>query len=205
MYHGEAILEGLSYANESSLLTLYYAQQGNSRYQYSMSQQDNSAIWSLELLGNPGRFARAVPTNFSSFVQSVMYDLDKSTLSATCTTTDSSGDSIGCLRGTFALDAFAFYLNDSRVNTETILRPTDREWMYSDDAPSFTLHYVQKDGQLGSVVMQSAVTKRNHCELLKICLQVPAPTLDVIVPLGLALWAEDHYATYCNTPRLYTY
>ena len=106
--------------------------------------------------------------------------------------------------GYFIHDDFSFYLNDTRINAEIKLRPVDKEWSYSDDAPSFTLRYVEPDDQLGDVVMQTAVTKRNHCELLKICLQVPAPTLDIVVPLGLALWAQDRHTTYCTTPRLYS-
>jgi hypothetical protein len=106
--------------------------------------------------------------------------------------------------GYFIRDDLSIYLNDTRhINTEIKLRPVDKEWLYSNDAPSFALHYVKPNGQLGDLVMETAVTKRNHCELLKICLQAPAPTLDTVIPLGLALWAEDRYATYCYAPKFY--
>ena len=107
------------------------------------------------------------------------------------------------MRGYFILDDLSIYLNDTRTNTEIEVRPVDKEWLYPNDAPSFTLHEVRPNGQLGDMIMTSAVTRRDHPEALKICLQAPAPTLDVIVPLGLALWAEDRYATFCYAPRVY--
>lgn len=206
-FHGEAILEGRSHVNASSLVTFYYAQQGTTvkhhYFDYRMSQQDiYSQNWTLEL-DNSSRIA--APTELSPLVQSVSYDFDKSTLSATCTTAnDSSTNATECMWGYFIRDDLSIYLNDTRhINTEIKLRPVDKEWLYSNDAPSFALHYVKPNGQLGDLVMETAVTKRNHCELLKICLQAPAPTLDTVIPLGLALWAEDRYATYCYAPKFY--
>ena len=203
-FPGEAILAGRSYANETSTITFYYATLGtsvkNPYFGYSMSRQGSYSVnWTLELDG-PSQVA--VPAELLPLVRSVSYDPEKSTMSATClAANDSSTNASECMLGHFVRDNLSISLNDTRVNTEIQVRPVDKEWLYSNDAPSFTLHYVKPNGQLGDMIMETAVTQRNHCEILKICLQASTPTLEVIAPLGLALWAEDRYATYCYSPK----
>jgi hypothetical protein len=169
-----------------------------------MSERDDDQNTRTLELDNASQLA--VPAELVPLVQSVSYDLDKSTLSAKCTTiNDSSSEPTACMWGYFIRGNLSFSLNNTIINAEVKLRPADKEWRYSDDAPSFSLHHVKPGSdQLGDMVMQTAVTKRNHCEILKICLRLPAPILDIVVPLGLVLLAQDRYATYCTTPRLYS-
>jgi hypothetical protein len=169
----------------------------------SKRDHDNPSTRTLEL-DNASQIG--VPAELVPLVQSVSYDLDKSTLSANCTTTnDTSSEPTACMWGYFTRDNLSFYLNNTVNNAEIRLRPLYKEWSYSDDAPSFSLYRVKPDSdQLGDMVMQTAVTMRNHCETLKICLRLPTPILDIIVPLGLALLAQDRYAAYCTTTRLYS-
>jgi hypothetical protein len=169
-------------------------------YEFTITQSNDSNIWTFDL--GAASFNDDSP-KFYPPVRSIAYDLNKSTMSATCMNIGSKV-AFPCMWGHFDRDYyFSMSLNDTRTNTVTKLRAVDREWYYSDDAPSFTLNNVAPDGQLGDMVMQSAVTKRSHCELLKVCLSKGAPGLEILAPLGLVLWAEDRYTSYCTTPRLY--
>lgn len=213
-FQGEALLTGgtFEHSEPQALLSLYYAQPESTTrsiyLQYILIRNGDSDIWTLDLYPNTTS-AIVVPSELFSFVRSISYDLNKNTVTALCSTISQSGAvnmtaAQPCMWGYFIRKhQFAFFLNNTLTYTETVLRGTYDEWQYPDDAPSFTLNAVEPDGRLGGVVMQTAVTKRNHCEILKICLSSRNPTLDILTPLGLALWAQNTYTSYCKTPRLY--
>lgn len=207
VFTGEAILEGRLSMFQSPRALLYFSlpgSDGRMEYEYIITPHGNdSNIWTFDF--NRTSFTEGAEglQAFYPSVRSIAYDLNKHTMSATCTTIGSP-TLFPCMWGSFDRENyFRVSLNDTRTLIETDLRAVDRESFYSDDAPSFTLNDVKPDGQLGNMVMQSAVTKRSHCELLKVCLGSNTPGLDILAPLGLVLWAQDRYTTYCTTPRLY--
>lgn len=148
-----------------------------------------------------------IPRDMHPFVQTISYDVDKNTMSAACTNPDSVVNTTlakSCMWGYFIRNnGLSFVFNDTRTYTETKFQTVDKQWSYDDDAPSFELHKLRLNGEFGEVIIQTAVTKRNHCQLLKICLGSKIPNLGMLAPLGLALWAQDRYASYCSIPRLY--
>jgi len=86
----------------------------------------------------------------------------------------------------------------------TQLRAVDKEWRFPDDAPSVVVRFKGPDGKLSDIAIQSAVTQRNHCDTLKVCLPSRRLTLANLVPLGVILEAQEAYAQYCTRPRIYS-
>jgi len=85
----------------------------------------------------------------------------------------------------------------------TQLRAVDKEWRFVNDAPSVVVRFEGLNGKLGRIAIQSAVTQRNHCGKLKVCLPSRNLTLVDIVPLGVILEAQEAFAQYCTRPILY--
>jgi len=110
-----------------------------------------------------------------------------------------------CAFGNYSVASYlSFELYDSRIGATIRMRAVDKEWEFPDDAPSVVLSTQLSDDQLGSVVLQSAVTERNHCRTLKVCLSSRTPSFDTIAPLGVLLMAQNRYAEYCSRPRIYS-
>ncbi|KAF9468680.1 hypothetical protein BDZ94DRAFT_1304436 [Collybia nuda] len=169
----------------------------NVRLDYIITNGSDLNHWTFDLKNTTVEFKDLA--DFPVIIQSVSYDLDENSISAKCLTPNASTPE-HCMWGDYhPHDYFAFFLNDTRTNTQIQLRAEYKEWNYSDDAPSFRLNYAEPNG---GRVMETAVTKRNHCESLLICLDSDKPGFETIVPLGLALWAEDAFASYCTTTGL---
>ncbi|KAI0080681.1 hypothetical protein K474DRAFT_1704492 [Panus rudis PR-1116 ss-1] len=93
------------------------------------------------------------------------------------------------------------------ASSNTILRTLDKQWAFSDDAPSFILRTVDpSDDSLKDTVVRSAVTKKGDCTQLKVCLAglpdqqgtiVGGP---VLAPLGIILMRQADYGVACTTP-----
>ena len=86
----------------------------------------------------------------------------------------------------------------------TQLRAVDKEWRFPDDAPSVVVRFEGPNGKLGDIAIQSAVTQRNHCNTLKLCLPLRNLTLANLVPLGVILGAQETFSQYCTRPRIYS-
>jgi hypothetical protein len=108
-----------------------------------------------------------------------------------------------CAFGNYSAKPYlAFKLQDSRTGAITQLRAVDKEWEYNNDAPSAVIHFQTPNG-LGGIALQSAVTQRNRCDVLKICLSSRTPDFTTLAPVGVLLLAQNIYAEYCTQPRLY--
>jgi len=109
-----------------------------------------------------------------------------------------------CMQARFDTSPYLnFTVDDFLLRTSMTLKTLDKEWHWGDDAPSFILEAVDKMGSFLGKVLQTAVTRRNYCDTLKVCLGTPTPGAEVLAALAVALDAQDKYATYCTMPRLY--
>jgi len=77
------------------------------------------------------------------------------------------------------------------------------EYKYQDGAPSFTLRFATADGNLtDSLLLHSALMKRNEHNILKLCLNEMA-TAEV---LGLVfLEVLEKYSAFINCPRVFSF
>jgi hypothetical protein len=181
---------------------------------YFPSQTNNSVLefyFDYSLVANttvtPGNLGSQflvfdAPLPGSSFIPpdilSITYDVQKQAISANC----AKGL---CAFGNYSTAPYlSFTLQDSRTGTITKLRAVNKEWKFPDDAPSVVLRYSDAGDKPGGIALQSAVTQRDHCETLKVCLSSRTPDLATLAPLGVLLMAQQTYAGYCLRPRIYS-
>jgi len=151
-------------------------------------------------------FNSSSPLKSQPGIVGVSYNGTSKSFNASCLHQSGSSSTPGtCAYGRYATEPYlSFSIFDSRVGTNTSLRAFDKEWRYSDDAPGVVIRFEQANGELGDIAIQSAVTRRNHCQVLKLCLPSRTLTLAQLVPLGMILSAQEEYAKYCSQPRIYT-
>ncbi|KAJ7253200.1 hypothetical protein C8J57DRAFT_1660371 [Mycena rebaudengoi] len=128
----------------------------------------------------------------------VTYYLGNSTLSATCITPNATF----CTLGSFHESGFlTFSIVDAFNKSAVALRAVDKEWVYgkADDAPSYILREVQDKGDLGAVVVRTAVTNLHDCTSLKLCAN--SANVQTLVPVGLTLLKQNEYSKVCTTPN----
>lgn len=128
------------------------------------------------------------PSNLQPTVYQVQYNLNTNTMSATCFASGSVSNTTAtkCMEGSYdPKNHFAMSINDTRVNTLTYLRATEKTWFSGRDEPSFTLKDVQSDGTLGKIAVETVGTD-DYCGTVKLCL-ARGSDLDMMVPLGLTL------------------
>ncbi|KAF9058199.1 hypothetical protein BJ165DRAFT_1334626, partial [Panaeolus papilionaceus] len=97
-------------------------------------------------------------------------------------------------------------LKDEATGLVTTMNSVDKQWLFKDDAPSLVLDRSsnQTSGENNlPPVLQTSVTRRNHCEQLKVCMSSPTLSLPSIVAMGLILKAQQDYSSYCLQPRIY--
>ena len=180
---------------------------------YYPSQTNNSTLefyFDYSLLVNttqtPGKLnSRFLVLNAplgSSFISpdisAITYDVRARAISANC------AEGL-CAFGNYSTTPYlSFTLQDSRTGAITQLCAVDKEWKFHDDAPSVALHYPNTGDKPGRIALQSAVTQRNHCETLKVCLSSRTPDFATLAPLGVLLMAQQTYAEYCLRPRIYS-
>ena len=104
-----------------------------------------------------------------------------------------------CMEASVRTTPLDFTIRDLDSSSTVFLRTVDKEWRFGDDAPSFVLRNLVEP----RLVLQTAVTKRNFCDTLKVCLNDREPGPAVLAALTVALDAQDTFATYCTMPRLY--
>jgi hypothetical protein len=128
-------------------------------------------------------------------ILAITYDIQNQAIFATC------AEGLCALANYSTAPYLSFTLQDARTGAITQLRAVDKEWKFPDDAPSVSLSYLDTGDK---PALQSAVTQRNHCEKLKVCLSSRTPDFATLAPLGVLLMAQQTYAQYCLRPRIYT-
>ncbi|KAH8103628.1 hypothetical protein BXZ70DRAFT_926691 [Cristinia sonorae] len=187
-------------------------------FSYSVNDDSSSDLWTFQLreFDSP---QGSIPLQQYPTLQQVRYDFINHTVMGNCTTLISPGssatNSTSCTSGTFnPYDWLSFNLTSSVPLNNSISRlpPTtahlgiiDKEWAFSNDAPSLILQTTPDPQQLP--VLRTAVTKRSDCTQLKVCLagvdgrEGGVVGAEVLVPLGLILIRQSDYATFCTTPK----
>ncbi|EJD46138.1 hypothetical protein AURDEDRAFT_164796 [Auricularia subglabra TFB-10046 SS5] len=148
-----------------------------------------------------------IPPELVPTLRSVSYNFADSSINGTCATP--GGNDTLCVTGTFNPGhhmSFDLFANTTGTRVHTPSRIVDREWAFTDDAPSLILRTVEDDGKLGDVILRTAVTKKGDCTKLKVCVDgdsdddAGAVGASVLVPLGLILARQGDYAIHCTTP-----
>lgn len=168
----------------------------------------------------------SIPLEFYPTLQSVHYDFGSLTIDGNCTlpaTTNASGNTttVPCMKGTFDPSSHLSFNITSAVplnstvassypasvpNTTTLLGIPDNGWDFSMFAPALRLEEREPDGQLGHLVLKTAVTKPHDSTELKVCVAGPqgrqGATVqpEVFAPLGLVLMRQADFALYNTQP-----
>ena len=121
----------------------------------------------------------------------ITYDIQNQAISATC------AEGLCAFMNYSIAPYLSFTLQDSRTGAITQLRAADKEWKFHDDAPSVSLRYLNTGDKPGGVALESAVTQRNHCDILKVFLSSRTPDFATLAPLGVLLMAQQTYAESC--------
>lgn len=103
----------------------------------------------------------SIPAAFMPVLRAVTYNFIDNTVNGTC-----GANGTLCMSGTFNDGDYMSFALDYNVTgpapVHAAVRIEDRQWAFSDDA----LRSVKADNSLGSVVLQTAVTKRSDCTQL---------------------------------------
>jgi len=218
------ILDGRSVKNPSYTPNVArFYQQGSSQslFTYDVNSNSNADFWTFQLR----EFDTAqslIPLNLYPTLQDVQYDFINDTITGNCTVPAAPGSSItnstSCTSGTFNPNNWLSFnltssipLNDTTVpapSTTTFLQAVDKQWAFTNDAPSLILDTVNPaTSALQQAVLQTAVTKRGDCTQLKVCIagisgrESSLVGAEVMAPLGLILIRQADYATECTTPK----
>lgn len=196
-FAGEVILDGGKNPSQIPTASFFYPSQTNNSaqpyFRYSLVQNGTGNLYPQYLVFNASASASSVPPDISM----ISYSVQIPVISAYC----ASGL---CAFGNYSKEPYlSFTLHDSHTRNVTQLRAVDKEWKFPNDAPSVVLNYQNGDKQ-GGVALQTAVTRRNHCEMLKVCIPSKTPDFATLAPLGILLMAQQTYAQYCLLPRIYS-
>lgn len=210
-FAGEAIIQSPSLgSSRQPFMSFYYPETPDSTakihyFDYVMTNDPNASTQTLSFAGAASQ--GVVPADLRPNIQSVSIASPgkNNAISAQCVTTiNSTSVPVPCMTGTYQISPYLnFSLQDS--GNTTYLRAVDKEWQFIDDAPSFVLRYSSSDPRqpLGSIAIETAVTERNRCEVLKVCLGSRKLGFDILAPLGVAFISQNNFAAYCTQPRIY--
>ena len=137
----------------------------------------------------------------------------KGTLVAVCEFPPLVGGTLGnatdgatCGQGLFSSSPYLQLILDN-ANRTTRVHSVDKEWEFTDDAPSVVLRRRASGFLLPGpttmghedemTLVQTAVTRRNHCEELKVCLGERTLGFDTLASLGLLLRAQTIFSGSC--------
>jgi hypothetical protein len=191
-------------------MSLYYPETPDSitkihYFDYVMTNDKNATTQTLSFAGAVSQVV--FPADLQPNIQSVSIASPgkSNSISAQCATTvNSTTVPVPCMTGTYQISPYLHFSLQDSGNT-TYLRAVDREWNFVDDAPSFVLRYSSSDPRqpLGGIAIKTALTERNHCEVLKVCLGSRKLGFDMLAPLGVAFISQNNFATYCTQPQVY--
>lgn len=93
----------------------------------------------------------------------------------------------------------------SPIRRRTFIRAEASEYRFKNDAPVVSLRYADPSGRLSdTVVLRTALTKRNSHTTLKVCGDTTVVTADHLGPLAVVMTALNEYAVYINRPKVYS-
>lgn len=222
-----AVLDGRDYNDPRYTPDVaHFFQTGTNLYMftYDISDSQDSDIWGFHLR-EWDTVQSQIPLEQYPTLQQLSYNFVNNTLSGNCTTPVAPGsnntNSTACLSGTFNPNNYLSFDITSSVplnttttsNTtstpsfETQLRIVDKQWAFSDDAPSLILKRVDSSSNnLEEIVLRTAVTHPSDCTKLKVCLNGVSGRVggavgaEVMAPLGLIMLRQADYAQECTTP-----
>jgi len=173
-------------------------------FDYVMTTDPNTTTQTLSFAGAVSQVV--VPADLQPNIQSV--SITSNSTSAQCATTvNLTTVLVPCMTGTYQISPYLnFSLQDSASGNTTYLRVVDKEWEFGTiDSPSFVLRYSSSNPcqPLGGIAIQTALTERNRCNVLKVCLGSRKLGFDILAPLGVAFIAQNNFAAYCTQPRMY--
>ena len=183
--------------------SFHYGGSDSPSYEYFMPQDDDGAdIKHFRVNSSVTLPAGVHPPP----VQELSYQFNKDgtgTLAANCTNTNTSSTA-PCMEGSFqgASDKrLSVAVTNSSGATRKLDAVDEGSWapLAADDAPNFKL----VEDVHRNAILQTVVTKRGACSLLKLCLNPGDEDVDFVPSLaaiGLALLAQDKYAKLCTTP-----
>ncbi|KZV99158.1 hypothetical protein EXIGLDRAFT_259623 [Exidia glandulosa HHB12029] len=205
----QVILDGRSYKDPRytpDVARFYVGNGAAPLFTYDLDQT-NSDAWTFHFRTFDAP-EDSLPPAFVPVLRAVTYNFVDNTLNGTCTV--SGGNDTLCMTGTFNPGNFlSFDLNYNITGTPVHApsRAFDKQWAFSDDAPSLILRSVEADNSLGDVILRTAVTKRSDCTQLKVCVDglsgqgdAAAVGPEVMAPLGLMLARQGDYGIQCTTP-----
>ena len=211
-FEGEVILTGAVDPSHISTASFYYSTDGQRskrafHYNYTLTANHTSAQnWQTLSLNGTSLFPE---TQFD--IVHISYNMTGNSnnyFEAGCMRNishPSAAKPAMCGRGQYNTTPYlSFAITELAGGGFTQLRAVDKEWRFPDDAPSVVVSFEGSDGKLGDIAIQSAVTQRNHCNTLKLCLPSRNPTLANLVPLGVILEAQETFSQYCTRPRIYS-
>jgi hypothetical protein len=106
-----------------------------------------------------------------------------------------------------------FTINNSTSDpTSTVhIQAESREWAYDNDAPSFSLlRYTRdprttpEDSKEATILLRSALTKRNSPSVLKVCASEDDISLEVLGPLSVMMGALNRFSVFISRRRIFS-
>jgi hypothetical protein len=106
-----------------------------------------------------------------------------------------------------------FSINNSTSDPASMvyIQAQSKEWAYDNDAPSFSLlRYIRdprttsKDSTEPTVLLRSALTKRNYPSVLKVCSNEVDASLEVLGPLSVVMGALNRFSVFISRPRIFS-
>lgn len=206
----QVVLDGRSYKDARYVPEVARFYTGNGAaplFTYDLDQTDSDA-WTFHFREFDAP-QESLPAAFVPVLRSVTYNFIDHTVNGTCAAVAGANDTL-CVTGSFNPDNFMSFdlsYNITGTPVQAKSRTLDKQWAFSDDAPSLILRSVAADDSLGDVILKTAVTKRSDCTQLKVCVDGAAGQGDsaavgpeVLAPLGLMLARQGDYAIECTTP-----
>lgn len=198
-------------------------------FTYEIANTDGGDNWRFSLRSWDAPQS-SIPLDFYPTLQAVHYNFATLTIDGNCTlpaSANATGNAVGntttvpCMTGTFDPSAHLHFNITSAVplnstlassyptavpNATSSLSIHDNGWDFNTYAPALRLQEQQPDGQLGQLVLETAITKPHDSTELKVCVAGPegrqGATVqpEVLVPLGLVLMRQADYALYSTQP-----
>jgi len=105
--------------------------------------------------------------------------------------------------GTYTENPFLFFnISTAPPSNNTYLTTQALEYAFGDDSPAFVLRYANPDGSItGKFLLGSAITQRNHHNVLKVC-SFKAASAETLGPLAFFMPYLIDYAVYIARPRV---
>ena len=103
---------------------------------------------------------------------------------------------------------FAIRYPTSNPSSTVYLRAESKEWAFFNDAPAVALRYAEsasttsRDLSRHPRPLVTALTKRNHPAVLKVCAEDVELGAEVLGPLGVVMDALNRFAVYISRPRV---